>query len=262
MPAGRLANRREVVAAKEGVRGGTPGFPHVNFGRRLDRSLVAGTILALHGVQMRTMPVALLPVAVALALVVSGCGSSYARTQGHKAARVPAVCPAGWAAGWRKLAARVAAPVYCPSWLPQPLDGRIGSEYSPIPYVNRDRSYLVSFLWFEKMPNNPYEVHVNLRGYPGRTSIPICEDTLTTGGRTVRPKIPCFADAHGHVSFGKTTATVYTANQGVDTWHVLYAWRHDGSLYTLSQHVAPPFTYQRVVQNLNRMLRGLVLVQT
>ena len=51
-------------------------------------------------------------------------------------------------------------------------------------------------------------------------------------------------------AFGKTTVTVYTANQGADTWHVLYAWHHDGSLYTISQHVAPPFTYRQVVQSL------------
>src|SRR5207244_4043605 len=82
-------------------------------------------------------------------------------------------------------------------------------------------------------------------------------DTLTTAGRTVRPRVPCFADPRGHVTFGTTTATIYTANQGIDTWHVLYAWRRGGSLYTLSQHVAPPFTYAKVVQNLNRMLRVL-----
>jgi hypothetical protein len=206
------------------------------------------------------MPIAPLLV-LAVALVASGCGNSYAHTQGKKAAHVPAVCPAASLAGWQKLAVRVDAAVYCPSWMPQPLDAQIGGGYSAAPYVNRDRSYLVSFIWFEKIPVAPYEVHVNLRGYPGRTAIPVCEDTLTTAGLTVRPKIPCFADPHGHVSFGKTTATVYTANQGVDTWHVLYAWHHDGSLYTLSQHVAPPFTYAKVVQNLDRMLRGLVLVQ-
>jgi hypothetical protein len=55
-------------------------------------------------------------------------------------------------------------------------------------------------------------------------------------------------------------ASVYTANQGADQWHVLYAWRRAGSLYTISEHVAPPFTYSKVVQNLDRMLRGLVLI--
>ena len=53
----------------------------------------------------------------------------------------------------------------------------------------------------------------------------------------------------------------YTANQDADRWHVLYAWRHDGSLYTLSQHVAVPLTYRKVVADLDRMLRSLVLVR-
>src|ERR1700674_5081993 len=107
---------------------------------------------------MRTMPGALLLLAVALALVASGCGSSYAHSYAHQAAQVPAACPAAWALGWKKLAKRVDAAVYCPTWLPQPLDGQIGSEYAPAPYVNPDRSYLVSFIWFEKIPVAPYEV--------------------------------------------------------------------------------------------------------
>jgi hypothetical protein len=50
-------------------------------------------------------------------------------------------------------------------------------------------------------------------------------------------------------------------NQDADQWHVLYAWRHDGSLYTLSEHVAKPLTFRQVVRNLDRMLRGLVVVK-
>jgi hypothetical protein len=195
---------------------------------------------------------------IVLGLALVCCGSSSAA---HGSPSVTAQCPAAWKPSWQALAKRIDAPVYCPSWLPQPLVGQIGSEYAPSPYVEKDRSYLVSFIWFEKMPTAPYEVHVNLRGYPGRTRIPTCEDTLTVGGKTVHPKIPCFADARTHAPFGKSQVTVYTANQGVDTWHVLYAWRYHGSLYTLSQHVAPPFTYSKVIVNLDRMLRGLVLIQ-
>ena len=50
-------------------------------------------------------------------------------------------------------------------------------------------------------------------------------------------------------------------NQDADQWHVLYAWRTGGSLYTLSEHVAPPLDYTKVVRNLDRMLRNLVLVR-
>jgi hypothetical protein len=164
-------------------------------------------------------------------------------------------------AGWRRLARRIDAPVYCPTWLPQPLDGKIGGEYAKGPYYGPHGSYLVPMVWFEMMPDSPYEVHVNLRGYPGETAIPTCEDTLVTKGKVIRPKIPCFADARGPVRIGDTSVTVYTANQGADTWHVLYAWHHGGSLYTLSQHIAPPFTYAQVVRSLNRMLRGLAIVR-
>ena len=202
------------------------------------------------------------PTALVLALaLVCGGGRAAAGPGADRAPHVAVKCPAAWAAGWRQLARRIDAPVYCPSWLPQPLDGRIGGPYAPPPYVNSDRSYLVSFIWFEKMPTAPYEVHVNLRGYPGRTAIPTCEDTLTAGGKTVRPRVPCFSDPRGRLRFGSTRVTVYTANQGADTWHVLYAWRYHGSLYTISQHVAPPFTYAKVVRNLDRMVRGLALVE-
>jgi hypothetical protein len=54
--------------------------------------------------------------------------------------------------------------------------------------------------------------------------------------------------------------TVYTRNRGADQWHVLYAWEREGSLYALSEHVAEPLSYAQVVKNLDRMLRGLVLI--
>jgi hypothetical protein len=50
-------------------------------------------------------------------------------------------------------------------------------------------------------------------------------------------------------------------NQDADQWHILFAWRHRGSLYTISQHVIQPYTYRSVVKNLERMLAGLVLVR-
>ena len=208
------------------------------------------------------MPFAALALALPLAVFASGCGRSATKNSAAAAASpAPLTCPTTWAAGWLELAKRIDAPVYCPTWMPQPLDGKIGGDYAQPPYLGPDRSYLVSFIWFEKMPTAPYEVHVNLRGYPGRTAIPTCEDTIITSGKVFRPNVPCFADAHGHIVAGKTSATIYTVNQGIDTWHVLLAWHHDGSLYTISQHVAPPFTYSKVVQNLTRMLRGLVLVR-
>ena len=145
--------------------------------------------------------------------------------------------------------------------MPQPLDGKIGGAYSRTALVAHDRSYLVPFIWAENTATETNEVHVNFRGYPGRTTIPICEDTLTVKGKTVRPKIPCFADPRGHKRFGSITVTLYTANQGSDQWHALYAWRYNHSLYAVSEHVAPPFSYPQVIANLDRMMRGLVPIR-
>jgi hypothetical protein len=79
-------------------------------------------------------------------------------------------------------------------------------------------------------------------------------------GKIIRSPVPCFSDKRGSVSESGITATVYTVNQDADLWHVLYAWRYKGGLYTVSQHVAVPLTYVKVVADLHRILRGLVVV--
>ena len=135
--------------------------------------------------------------------------------------------------------------------MPDPLDARIGGRYANGESVGHDRSYLISFIWRE--PGSG-EVHVNLRGYPGRTTIPTCSDLDTD-----KP-VPCFSDPKGLMRAGDISARLYTANQGADQWHVLYAWRRNRSLYTVSEHIAPPYTYAQVVHNLKRMLAGLVIV--
>jgi hypothetical protein len=195
------------------------------------------------------------PLAVlALVPVVSGCGQG-----GASAATTPRPhCPSGLAGGYRGLADRVGAPVYCPAWLPSPLVGKIsqsgiGSSGDAIPVVSRNHSYMISWNWAE---SDTGEVHVILRGYPGRTTIPTCELTTSAGTQ----KVPCFADANGRVRVGPIDATLYTVNQGADQWHLLYAWRHGGGLYTASQHVAAPLTYERVKADLRRILAHLVLV--
>ncbi|MEP6893010.1 MAG: hypothetical protein ABI927_04435, partial [Gaiellaceae bacterium] len=172
----------------------------------------------------------------------------------------PATCPRSWRSGWQELANEIRAPVYCASWLPQPLDGRFGGRFFNGRSVDPDRSYLVSFVWFEASQGFVSEVHVNLRGYPGSTRIPTCEDILTVGGKTVRKKIPCFSDRQPSKRVGVVNVAVYTANQGADQWHVLYAWRRNGSLYTLSEHVAEPYTYEQVISHLDPTTRRLVLI--
>ena len=199
-------------------------------------------------------------VLVLLALLAVGCGEAQLprRASDYGAAASTPQCPAKALPGWKKLARRIDAPVYCPRWLPDPLDGVIGSRWSNIDAVSHDRSYLESWVWQETgLGAAGGELHVNLRGYPGRTRIPKCVDADTAK----RNLIPCFADPHGTVSANGIKATVYTVNQDADQWHILYAWRHRGSLYTVSEHVAPPLNYAKVRVYLNRILRGLVLVR-
>ncbi len=189
----------------------------------------------------------------ALALLASGCGgASVDSAKSAAAARRAPSCPSARKLGWQRLANKIHAPVYCPRWLPSPLDGVIGGQWNTVNSVSPDRSYLVGFAWWEQGSG---EVHVNLRGYPGQTRIPTCPGDVR--GSTV----PCFADSRGTVRSNGITATVFTVNQGADQWHVLYAWYRWGSLYTLSEHVTPPYTYRQVIANLHRMLLQLVVVE-
>jgi hypothetical protein len=197
-----------------------------------------------------------------VALTLAGCGGSSAKRVSASGPAGPNACPKASAAGWARLANEIQAPVYCPAWMPQPLDAVIGGRFANGRSVDEDRSYLISFLWLERGAGGiSEEVHVNFRGYPGRTALPVCVDLLRVKGRLTRKSRPCFADARGTRRVGPIKATVFTANQGADAWHVLYAWRQNGSLYSISEHVAPPYSFTQVVRNLDRMLRTLVVVK-
>jgi hypothetical protein len=193
--------------------------------------------------------------ALVLLVASAGCGGDEDEPSAG-AAGAPA-CPAAWKPGWQRLANRIQAPVFCPSWMPSPLTGEINGPWESGNVVKRDRSFLVSFLWHEA----GNDVHVNFRGYPGSVKIPTCEDTQTVAGVTRRREIPCFSDRQRTRRVGKLNVTLYTVNQGVDQWHLLYTWKTKGSLYALSEHVAPPFSLSRVHRNLERMLRGLVRIE-
>jgi hypothetical protein len=198
-------------------------------------------------------PGLLIALLAALALFASGCSS------GEKTVRAaaPAKPRCAHPAGWQKLANRIKAPVYCPGWLPDPLTSQIGGRWNNIDAVDPDRSYLESFVWQETgMGAGGGELHVNLRGFPGRTAIPKC----TRGGKA-KGRIPCFSDPHGRVRASGIDATMYTVNQDADQWHVLLAWHAHGGLYTVSEHVAPPLTFAHVVAYLKRELRSLVLIE-
>jgi hypothetical protein len=189
--------------------------------------------------------------AFCLLAALSGCSFS-ADTEETASAKAPARgCPSAWKPGWQRLANRVDVPVYCPSWMPSPLDALIGGQWSSGgPIVDRDRSYLVGFLWHEAGSG---DVHVNFRAYPGKTAVPRCRD----GKRS----IPCFSDPRGTRRAGGKTVTVYTVSRDADQWHVTYLWRRNGTLYTVSEHVAPPLTYRRVIANLDRLVGGLELIR-
>jgi len=196
--------------------------------------------------------------------VLAGCGAAAARTVHIERTASRPTCPRAWLAGWQRLANRIHAAVYCPAWMPSPLTGQITGDVNYaggggyVLSVSKDRSYLASFAWVE-MPTG--EVHVNLRGYPGREAVPTCIEENYFNGKLYKKPVPCFAEPHGTVTENGITARVYTVNQDADLWHILYAWHYRGGLYTVSQHVAAPLGYKRVVASLHRILRNLVLVR-
>ena len=196
----------------------------------------------------------------ALALVAAGCSMDDDGVEESASAREqPAGCPAAWKPGWQRLANDVGMRVYCPSWMPSPIDAEIGGQWnSDGVVVNKDGSYLAGFLWHEAGSG---DVHVNFRGYPGRTAIPRCIDTQTSGGTTRRREVPCFSDPQGTRQVGDKRVTVYTVSRDADQWHVTYTWTENGSLYAVSEHVAPPLTFRRVLENLDRIVGGLEAVE-
>jgi hypothetical protein len=197
--------------------------------------------------------------AVLLVAVATGCSGSESEASQAATAKAPAVCPAQWRAGWQRLANEVGVAVYCPTWMPSPLDAQIGGQWnSDGPSVGKNRNYLVGFLWHEPRAG---DVHVNFRAYPGRTQIPRCIDTQTSGGQTRRRSIPCFSDPRDTRLVRGRRVTVYTVNRDADQWHILYAWRREGTLYTVSEHVAAPLTFGKVVRNLDRLVETAALVE-
>jgi hypothetical protein len=166
----------------------------------------------------------------------------------------PNACPKAWAAGWQALANEIRAPVYCPTWMPNPLDAKIGGQYQDIYSVGKDRSYLVSFLEHGDLGSG--DVHVNFRCYPDSTKIPRCPAPVGKG------KVPCFSNPVAKLAANGIRATVYQVNQGADQWHILLAWHYDKSLYTVSEHVIPPYRFSTQVRhNLGLLLNSLVLVR-
>ena len=72
---------------------------------------------------------------------------------------------------------------------------------------------------------------------------------------------PCFASPHGDYSANGISATMYRVNQEADQGHVALVWLRQGSLSSLSEHVAAPLTFSKVVTLLKQQLRSLVVVR-
>jgi hypothetical protein len=189
-------------------------------------------------------------------VLLTGCSRGHTPVAAA-ASDAPAKRVCAHPAGWQQLANRIHAAVYCPGWLPDPLIGQIGGQWNNINSVSKDRSYLESFVWQETGGGAAGgELHVNLRAYPGRTAIPKC----TTGDKD-NIVVDCFASPRGTVTRQGIKTTMYTVNQDADLWHVALLWRRDGTLYTLSEHVAPPLDFNHVVRYLKQELANLVLIQ-
>jgi hypothetical protein len=190
---------------------------------------------------------------IAVSLSVAACSGENSATANPPestttSAAAGPTCPPAWRTGWQQLADRIDAAVYCPSWLPAPLTGKIGDQWEAIHSVTPQGSYLIGFLWFERDAN---EVHINLRGYPGKTTVPDCNGK------------PCFSGEAGSRQVAGENVNVYTVNRGADTWHLLYAWKEDGSLYAISQHIVPELglSYTAVAKSLDRIMAGLVKIE-
>lgn len=195
----------------------------------------------------RPLPAALL---LAVGLALAGCGGPVKHTASNATAAA-AGCPVAWQPGWQTLARRIGAPVYCPAWMPSPLDGQIGGEWNGLESVDKHGGYLVSFVYQE---TGSGEVHVTFHRWPG-TRMPLCQK------ETSHVVVACYSDPGGHVRVNGIDATLYTVSRGTDQWHLSYLWRHDGATYVVSEHVAPPYTFARVKQNVTRILRSLVILR-
>src|SRR5215218_9516154 len=143
----------------------------------------------------------------AFGLLAAGCSSTEQKASAAAAKPAKPVCT--YRAGWQRLANRIDAPVYCPGWLPDPLVPQLNGRWNNIYAVDPDRSWLESFVWQETGGGAAGgELHVNLRGYPGRTTIPTCR----TGGSDSR-NVACFRDPGPTISANGITARLYRVNE-------------------------------------------------
>ena len=158
---------------------------------------LAGPWVARLPAVMKKLTLVSLPLLAVVALVASGCGGDTAASSKAAAARAPR--PPARRPGAGLAAAREPDPrarLLPRRWLPDPLDRRDrrhrGTTSTPVDA--RTGSYLIGFVWQE---TRRARVHVNLRGYPGRTTVPTCRDERLRRRQGARHVVPCFADPAG-----------------------------------------------------------------
>ena len=134
--------------------------------------------------------------------------------------------------------------------MPNPIDGLIGGQWNGLRLVDKHGGFLVSFIYQE---TGSGEVHVNFHRWPS-TRMPLCR------AETSQQMIPCYSQPGGHVSASGIDATLYTVSRDADQWHLSFLWRHGGATYVVSEHVAPPYSFDQVKRNVTRILRSLVLI--
>jgi len=50
-------------------------------------------------------------------------------------------------------------------------------------------------------------------------------------------------------------------SRDADQWHLSYLWHANGATYVVSEHVAPPYSFDQVKHNVTRLLHSLVLIR-
>ena len=101
---------------------------------------------------------------------------------------------------------------------------------------------------------NGTEVHVNFHRWPN-LRMPQCESDTSS------QRIACYSDPAGSVKLPGIHATLYTVSRDADQWHLSYLWHANGATYVVSEHVAPPYSFDQVKHNVTRLLHSLVLIR-
>ena len=192
-------------------------------------------------------------------LAAAGCGGGSAKVAISKRSPTRETsCPQAWQAGGRGWPTGSRRPSTARPGCPSRSTRKIGGARFNGESVDPDRVLPRQLRLAGARSQRPRGARQPAR-LSGPDAVPICEDTLTVKGKTVREACPASAIRAGRRRIGSESPRPSTrptrepisgtsSTPGTAT----------GRCYTISEHVAPPYTYQQVVENLDRMMRGLV----